>query len=86
MIFFNVELIDRICKQIYQSKRIIMYGAMGLLNLTHDFQIDMKLFGKDFIRSSMYEDKALSSSKRLICMAFFNDGKNDEYGRDNNDV
>ena len=32
--FFNVELIDRICKQIYQSKRIIMYGAMGLLNLT----------------------------------------------------
>ena len=61
--FFNVELIDRICKQIYQSKRIIMYGAMGLLNLTHDFQIDMKLFGKDFIRSSMYEDKALVPQK-----------------------
>lgn len=57
--FFNVEKIDAICKQIYQSKRVVMYGAMGLLNLTHDFQIDMKLFGKDFIRSSMYEDNVI---------------------------
>lgn len=57
--FFNVEKIDAICKQIYQSKRVVMYGAMGLLNLTHDFQIDMKLFGKDLIRSSMYEDNVI---------------------------
>ena len=61
-----------------------MYGAMGLLNLTHDFQIDMKLFGKDFIRSSMYEDKALVPQKDDFVWLFFNDGKNDEYGRDNN--
>lgn len=54
--FLNIELIDEICYQIYHSKRIIMYGAMGMLNLTHDFQIDMKIFGKDFIRSSMYEE------------------------------
>lgn len=57
--FFNVGKIDDICKQIYRSERVIMYGAMGMLNLTHDFQIDMKIFGKDFIRSSMYEDNAV---------------------------
>lgn len=60
--FFDIDKIDAICHQIYSSDKVIMYGAMGMLNMTHDFQIDMKIFGKLFVRSSMYEENAVIPS------------------------
>lgn len=57
--FINEKLIDDICYEINHSKRMILYGSVGLLNLTHDFQIDMNLFGINVLRSSLDKSKAI---------------------------
>ena len=44
--FFNVELIDRICKQIYQSKRIIMYEDKALVPQKDDFVWLFSMMGR----------------------------------------
>lgn len=57
--FLNLEMIDAICNEIKQSKRIIMYGSPAMLNFSHDLQIDLKMLGKNAIRSSLNDDLAI---------------------------
>lgn len=59
----HIELVDTICKQIYMADRMIMYGSPTLLNLFYDFQIDMRVFGKVILVSSVNSDKIIVPEK-----------------------
>lgn len=56
----NLKPIDEICQAIYYSKRVIFYGSPALLNLLYDFQIDMKIFNKTVLISSVNNNKIIS--------------------------
>ena len=55
----NMDEIDKICKQINEHERFIAYGSPTLLNLLFDFQVDMKIFDKTVLLSSVNNGKIL---------------------------
>lgn len=55
----DLHSIDTICEKIYDANRMIFYGSPTLLNLLFDFQIDMKIFGKTILISSVNRGKIL---------------------------
>lgn len=55
----NMDKIDKICKQINEHERFIAYGSPTLLNLLFDFQVDMKIFDKTVLLSSVNNGKIL---------------------------
>ena len=55
----DLKQIDIICQIIHDSNRMIIYGSPTLLNLLFDFQIDMRIFGKIILTSSVNSDKIL---------------------------
>lgn len=56
----DMNMLDTICKKIYESQRMIFYGSPTLLNLLFDFQIDMRMFGKPILISSVNNSKVLA--------------------------
>ena len=52
--------IDGICYEINEHERFIAYGSPTLLNLLFDFQIDMKIFDKTVLLSSVNNEKILN--------------------------
>ena len=52
-----MDEIDKICKQINELERFIAYGSPTLLNLLFDFQVDMKIFDKTVLLSSVNNEK-----------------------------
>lgn len=51
--------IDGICYEINKHDRFIVYGSPTLLNLLFDFQVDMKMFDKTVLLSSVNNGKIL---------------------------
>lgn len=51
--------IDGICYEINKHDRFIVYGSLTLLNLLFDFQVDMKMFDKTVLLSSVNNEKIL---------------------------
>lgn len=51
--------IDGICYEINEHERFIAYGSPTLLNLLFDFQVDMKIFDKTVLLSSVNNGKIL---------------------------
>lgn len=65
----DLDVIDRVCYEIDKSSKVIFYGSSTLLNKINDFQIDMKIFGKDVKTSSTRDDKTVVPNKNdLICI------------------
>jgi hypothetical protein len=80
----DMAQMEDICHLIHNSERLIVYGSPTLLNLFFDFQVDMKIFGKTVLMSSVNEGKMIipkendcvvicSATKRLLacCGAVF---------------
>lgn len=55
----DMNEIDIICKQINEHERFIVYGSPTLLNLLFDFQVDMKIFDKTVLLSSVNDGNIL---------------------------
>ena len=55
----DMNKVDKICKQINEHERFIVYGSPTLLNLLFDFQVDMKIFDKTVLLSSVNDGKIL---------------------------
>ena len=55
----DMNKIDIICKQINEHERFIAYGSPTLLNLLFDFQVDMKIFDKTVLLSSVNDGNIL---------------------------
>lgn len=58
-----IDTIDTLCEKMYAANRIIMYGSPTLLNLLYDFQIDMRVFGKVILTSSVNSNKIVVPEK-----------------------
>lgn len=57
--FIDLDLVDRLCQEIYQCNRIIFYGSPTLLLKLFDFQLDMRIFNKTVLLSSVNENKII---------------------------
>lgn len=55
----DMDLINQICQEIHQCDRIIFYGSPTLLVKLFDFQLDMRIFNKTVLLSSVNENKIL---------------------------
>ncbi len=55
----DMNKVDKICKQINEHERFIVYGSPTLLNLLFDFQVDMKIFDKTVLLSSVNDGNIL---------------------------
>lgn len=55
----DMNKIDIICKQINEHEKFIVYGSPTLLNLLFDFQVDMKIFDKTVLLSSVNDGNIL---------------------------
>ena len=55
----DLNKIDEICEQFHEHKRFIAYGSPTLLNLLFDFQMDMKIFDRTILLSSVNDGKIL---------------------------
>lgn len=65
----DLEIIDNICQLIHCSNRIIFYGSPTLLNLLFDFQVDMRIFNKVVLTSSVNNNKILvPKDGDLVCI------------------
>lgn len=56
----HIDTVDSICKKIYDANRVIVYGSPTLLNLFFDFQVDMRVFDKVVIVSSVNSNKIIA--------------------------
>lgn len=55
----HIDTVDAVCKKMHEANRIIMYGSPTLLNLLYDFQIDMRVFDKVVLTSSVNSNKII---------------------------
>lgn len=62
----DLGIIDELCHIIKQKDRMIFYGSPSLLNLLYDFQIDMKIFGKTILISSVNNNKIIPPNENDI--------------------
>lgn len=68
----DLSLIDKICYEIHKHSRIICYGSPTILMKLFDFQIDMKVFDKTVLLSSIDPTKRITPHEDdliVICTA-----------------
>ncbi|MEG0275856.1 MAG: hypothetical protein RR630_02405 [Coprobacillus sp.] len=65
----DINEIDLVCQEINKSNKVIFYGSSTLLNKINDFQLDMKILGKDVQTSSTKNEKTIvPNNGDLICI------------------
>lgn len=55
----HLDMIEQLCEKIHDTNKVILYGSPTLLNLFYDFQIDMRIFDKVILTSSVNSNKII---------------------------
>lgn len=59
----HIDILNDICEKIHAANRVVIYGSPTLLNLFFDFQVDMRVFDKVVITSSVNSNKIIVPEK-----------------------
>lgn len=64
---FSLSVIDTICKLIYESEKVVMYGATALLTLALEWQVDMRIImGKEIVHNPTINPNIIIPNKQDV--------------------